>query len=97
SMPQGKVLSRVSTPEDVKRLTQKEQIELASAIRKALIASVTQTGGHLGASLGTVELAIALHYGFNSPKDKIVRDAGHLAYAHEMMTGRKDRFGTLRK
>ncbi len=97
SMPQGKVLSRVNTPEDVKRLSQKELIELASDIRKALIASVTQTGGHLGASLGTVELAIALHYVFNSPKDKIVWDVGHQAYAHKMMTGRKDRFGTLRK
>lgn len=97
SMPQGEVLSRVNTPADVKKLSQRELTQLAEDIRAALISSVTRTGGHLGASLGTVELAIALHYVFDSPKDKIVWDVGHQAYAHKMLTGRKDRFPTLRK
>jgi 1-deoxy-D-xylulose-5-phosphate synthase len=97
SMPQGEVLSRVNTPDDVKKLSNRELDQLADDIRAALIESVTKTGGHLGASLGTVELAIALHYVFTSPKDKIVWDVGHQAYAHKILTGRKDRFPTLRK
>lgn len=96
-MPQGKILSRVDSPDDVKRLTTRELTDLAADIRAALIDSVLRTGGHLGASLGTVELAIALHYVFDSPKDKIVWDVGHQAYAHKMLTGRKGRFGTLRQ
>lgn len=97
SMPQGEVLSRVNDPSDLKKLSTREMNQLADDIRAALIDSVTRTGGHLGASLGTVELAIALHYVFDSPKDKIVWDVGHQAYAHKMITGRKDRFPTLRK
>ncbi len=97
STPYGEVLSRVSTPDDVKKLSQRELRQLADDIRAMLIGSVTRTGGHLGASLGTVELAIALHYVFDSPKDKIVWDVGHQAYAHKLLTGRKDRFATLRK
>jgi 1-deoxy-D-xylulose-5-phosphate synthase len=97
STPQGIVLSRVNSPADVKKLSLRELNQLADDIRAMLIDSVVQTGGHLGASLGTVELAVALHHVFDSPKDKIVWDVGHQAYAHKMLTGRKDRFDTLRK
>jgi 1-deoxy-D-xylulose-5-phosphate synthase len=93
----GEVLSRISHPDDVRHLSHRELRQLADDIRAALIDSVVKTGGHLGASLGTVELAIALHHVFESPKDKIVWDVGHQAYAHKMLTGRKDRFHTLRK
>jgi 1-deoxy-D-xylulose-5-phosphate synthase len=97
SSPKGDVLARVNSPADLKKLTNRELNQLADNIRAFMIDSVVKTGGHLGASLGTVELAIALHYVFDSPKDKIVWDVGHQAYAHKMLTGRKDRFPTLRK
>lgn len=93
----GPVLSRVQSPDDVKKLSPSELTALASDIRKALIESVPKTGGHLGASLGPVELAIALHYVFSSPKDKIVWDVGHQAYAHKMLTGRVNGFPVLRQ
>ncbi len=97
SMPQGKVLSRIESPADLKECTSRELSQLAADVRAALISSVTETGGHLGASLGTVELTIALHYVFNSPLDKLVWDVGHQAYTHKLLTGRKEAFGTLRQ
>ncbi len=97
TMPQGEFLSRISSPADLKKLKPKELKQLAADVREALIDSVTRTGGHLGASLGTVELTIALHHVFNSPTDKIVWDVGHQAYTHKLLTGRKDVFGTLRQ
>lgn len=96
-MPQGKVLSRIQSPADLKGCTARELSQLAADVRAALIASVTETGGHLGASLGTVELTIALHYVFNSPLDKLVWDVGHQAYTHKLLTGRKEAFDTLRQ
>jgi len=96
-MPQGPILSRITTPGDLKSLKPRELAQLAADVRAGLIDSVTRTGGHLGASLGTVELTIALHYVFNSPRDKMVWDVGHQAYTHKLLTGRKDAFGTLRK
>ncbi len=91
------VLDSVSGPADLNEKSLRQLRDLAAEIRAELIGSVTQTGGHLGASLGTVELAIALHTVFDSPRDKIVWDVGHQAYAHKMLTGRRDRFATLRK
>jgi 1-deoxy-D-xylulose-5-phosphate synthase len=91
------LLDTVAQPADLKQRSIKELNALAQEIRDELIRSVTQTGGHLGASLGTVELAISLHYVFDSPRDKLVWDVGHQAYAHKMLTGRRDRFPTLRK
>ncbi len=91
------VLDSVSGPADLKGRSLRDLNQLAADIREELIQSVTQTGGHLGASLGTVELAIGLHYVFESPKDKIVWDVGHQAYTHKLLTGRRDRFPTLRK
>jgi 1-deoxy-D-xylulose-5-phosphate synthase len=97
TMPQGTVLSRIQSPADLKGLKTRELTQLAADVRAALIDSVTRTGGHLGASLGTVELTIALHYVFDSPKDKVVWDVGHQAYTHKLLTGRKEAFGTLRQ
>lgn len=93
----GPLLASIESPADVKNLTRKQLVELAAEIRAALIGSVTKTGGHLGASLGPVELAIAMHYVFESPKDKLVWDVGHQAYAHKMLTGRTHGFSVLRQ
>ncbi len=90
-------LDKVATPRDLNAMSTAELTQLAADIRQELISSVTRTGGHLGASLGTVELAVALHKVFDAPKDKIVWDVGHQAYAHKMLTGRRDRFPTLRQ
>ncbi|CAN5847239.1 1-deoxy-D-xylulose-5-phosphate synthase [soil metagenome] len=95
--PSTSILDAVSKPSDLKGKTVRELNQLALEIRDDLIANVTKTGGHLGASMGTVELAISLHYVFESPRDKIVWDVGHQAYAHKILTGRRDRFPTLRK
>ncbi len=93
----GSVLDSISAPADLKGRSLRDLNQLAADIREELIQSVTKTGGHLGASLGTVELAIGLHYVFESPRDKIVWDVGHQAYTHKLLTGRRDRFPTLRK
>ena len=90
-------LDRISGPEDLKALKPRELAALAADLRKELISTVTLTGGHLGASLGTVELAVALHAVFATPKDKLVWDVGHQAYVHKLLTGRRDRFNTIRQ
>ncbi|WP_459957765.1 1-deoxy-D-xylulose-5-phosphate synthase [Nocardia sp. IFM 10818] len=91
------VLSRVDTPEDLRRLSVPELNELAEEIREFLVRKVAVTGGHLGPNLGVVELTIALHRIFDSPADPIIFDTGHQAYVHKILTGRKDGFDTLRK
>ncbi|MFC1808908.1 1-deoxy-D-xylulose-5-phosphate synthase [Candidatus Omnitrophota bacterium] len=91
------VLDRVTIPEDLKKLTIDELRQLASDMRRFIVEGVSQHGGHLAANLGAVELTIALHYVLNSPRDKIVWDVGHQAYTHKILTGRKDRFSTLRQ
>ena len=91
------ILAQISSPKDLKGRPLSELNRLAAELRAELIGSVTKTGGHLGASLGTVELAIALHYVFETPRDKLVWDVGHQAYVHKMLTGRLDRFPTLRQ
>ena len=90
-------LDKINSPADLKRLPRSNLPGLAKEIRKIIVDVVSQTGGHLASSLGTVELAIALHYVFDAPKDKIVWDVGHQAYAHKLLTGRRNRFHTLRK
>jgi len=89
-------LDRIDSPADLKKLTLKEMEQLASEIRQKIIETVSKTGGHLAPSLGVVELTIAIHYVFDAPKDKIIWDVGHQAYAHKLITGRRDRFHTLR-
>ncbi|MCL6599842.1 MAG: 1-deoxy-D-xylulose-5-phosphate synthase [Alicyclobacillus macrosporangiidus] len=91
------LLEKVNEPSDVKRLTEAQLLQLASEIRAFLIESISKTGGHFGANLGVVELTLALHRVFDSPRDKIVWDVGHQAYVHKMLTGRREQFATLRQ
>lgn len=90
-------LDKIDGPEDLKALERSELPQVAKEIRKVIIETVSRTGGHLAPSLGVVELAIALHYVFDAPKDKIIWDVGHQAYAHKLLTGRRERFHTLRQ
>ncbi|MEI8173045.1 MAG: 1-deoxy-D-xylulose-5-phosphate synthase [Deltaproteobacteria bacterium] len=96
-MQKNSVLEKVAFPEDIKKLTLNELETLAAEIREEIIETVSKNGGHLASSLGTVELTLAIHYVFDTPKDKLIWDVGHQAYAHKIITGRKDRFHTLRK
>ena len=91
------ILPTLRGPADLRRLTEAELIALAAEIRETIIATVATTGGHLGSSLGVVELTIALHRLLESPRDRIVWDTGHQAYPHKLLTGRYERFGTLRQ
>ncbi len=91
------ILDKISKPEDLRKLTQEELADLSREIRDEIVNVVSQTGGHLASSLGVVELTIALHYAFDTPKDRLVWDVGHQAYAHKMLTGRRERFNTLRQ
>jgi 1-deoxy-D-xylulose-5-phosphate synthase len=90
------VLDRVKIPADLRQLPESELRALAEDVRRATIDAVAVTGGHLGSSLGVVELTVALHYVFDTPKDRIVWDVGHQAYPHKLLTGRRDRIKTLR-
>jgi 1-deoxy-D-xylulose-5-phosphate synthase len=92
-----KFLDKVNSPKDIKKFKVKELNGLSNDIRSFLIDSISKTGGHLAPNLGVVELTIALHYVFNSPKDKIIFDVGHQCYVHKILTGRKDKFNTLRQ
>ncbi|MFI5638339.1 1-deoxy-D-xylulose-5-phosphate synthase [Streptomyces goshikiensis] len=89
------LLTRIKGPRDLDRLSQEELTQLAAEIRSFLVDAVSKTGGHLGPNLGVVELTIALHRVFDSPKDKVLFDTGHQAYVHKLLTGRQD-FGDLR-
>jgi 1-deoxy-D-xylulose-5-phosphate synthase len=91
------ILATLTAPADLKRLSEAELNQLATDIRQTIITTVARTGGHLGSSLGVVEIAIALHRLLDSPRDRIVWDTGHQAYAHKLLTGRLGRFGTLRQ
>ncbi|MFA7184092.1 MAG: 1-deoxy-D-xylulose-5-phosphate synthase [Victivallales bacterium] len=90
------LLDTIQSPDDLKKLSVEELPALASEIREMLINTVSQTGGHLASNLGVVELTIALHYVFNTPKDKLVWDVGHQGYVHKLLTGRKELFKKLR-
>jgi 1-deoxy-D-xylulose-5-phosphate synthase len=91
------VLDRVTEPAQLRSLTDAELDQLAGELREKMIRTVQQTGGHLASSLGAVEIAIALHRVMDSPRDRIVWDTGHQAYAHKLLTGRVDVFGSLRQ
>ena len=92
-----KFLNNINFPKDIKKLSQKELKKLAQEVREEMISAVSETGGHLGAGLGVVELSVVLHYVFNTPNDKLIWDVGHQSYPHKILTGRKDRIRTLRK
>lgn len=91
------MLSNISSPKDIKRLNNKQLNILGSQIRSFLIDKLSRTGGHLASNLGVVELTLALHYCFDTPKDKIVWDVGHQSYVHKILTGRQEGFSNLRK
>src|SRR5215204_5416418 len=92
----GKLLASVNSPADVKKLDQAELVQLCDELRHFIIDLVSVKGGHFGASLGVVELTVALHYVFNTPYDQLVWDVGHQAYGHKILTGRRKVFHTNR-
>ncbi len=91
------ILNKVNKPEDLKSLSLQDMIQLCSDLRSFIIRAVAENPGHLGASLGVIELTIALHYVFDTPKEPIIWDVGHQAYAHKILTGRKNQFHTNRR
>tara|TARA_Y100001958_G_scaffold75312_1_gene50769 strand:+ start:1268 stop:3181 length:1914 start_codon:yes stop_codon:yes gene_type:complete len=92
-----KILDKINFPSDVRKLSKSDLKILANEVRTEMIDAVSETGGHLGAGLGVVELTVALHYIFDTPNDKLIWDVGHQTYPHKILTGRKDKIRTLRK
>lgn len=92
-----KYLDKINSPDDLKKIDEAELPELAQEIREVLIDTVSKTGGHLASNLGVVELTLAIHRVFDSPRDRIVWDVGHQAYTHKLITGRYDKFSTIRQ
>jgi 1-deoxy-D-xylulose-5-phosphate synthase len=95
--PNTPLLDTVSLPDELRRLDKSQLAQLAEELRHETISAVSVTGGHLGAGLGVVELTVALHYVFDTPRDKLIWDVGHQAYPHKILTGRRDRIRTLRQ
>lgn len=95
--PKTPLLDRVAGPADLRRMTDDELTALSGELRTELISAVSETGGHLGSSLGVVELTVAIHAVFNTPMDKLIWDVGHQCYPHKILTGRRDRIRTLRQ
>ncbi|MDE3176604.1 MAG: 1-deoxy-D-xylulose-5-phosphate synthase, partial [Pseudomonadota bacterium] len=95
--PSTPLLDRVETPEDLRRLNPGDLRQLADELRAETISAVSVTGGHLGAGLGVVELTVALHYVFDTPRDRLIWDVGHQAYPHKILTGRRDAITTIKK
>ena len=91
------LLSKISDPSDIRKLKPEELVQLSAELRQFIIDVVSSNPGHFGASLGVVELTVALHYVYNTPYDKIIWDVGHQAYGHKILTGRRDKFHTNRK
>ena len=91
------ILQSINSPKDVRQLNLNELEQLAANIREEIVETVSKTGGHLAPNLGVVELTLALHYVFNTPADKLIWDVGHQAYTHKIVTGRKDKFHTIRQ
>ncbi|WP_375416973.1 1-deoxy-D-xylulose-5-phosphate synthase [uncultured Hymenobacter sp.] len=93
----GPLLAQIDSPDDLKKLTPEQLVQLADELRQFIVDSVSIYGGHFGASLGVVELTVALHYVFNTPHDQLVWDVGHQAYGHKILTGRREQFPTNRR
>ena len=93
----SKLLEQINYPADLRKLKKEQLVQVSSELREELVNVVSETGGHLGAGLGVVELTIAIHYVFNTPRDKLVWDVGHQCYPHKIITGRKNLIKTLRK
>ncbi len=94
---QTPLLDTINSPKELRRLSEKELVQLAGELREDMVQMVSKTGGHLGAGLGVVELSIALHYVFDTPKDRLVWDVGHQSYPHKILTKRRGKMGTLRQ
>ncbi len=92
-----KILPNISSPEDIRSFSNKELADLCTELRSYTIETITEIGGHLAPTLGVIELTVALHYVFNTPRDKLVWDVGHQGYAHKLLTGRFEEFPTIRK
>ena len=91
------ILGQIDCPEDLKKIPENKMPELCSELRDFLVENVNRTGGHLASNLGVVELSVALHRVFSTPKDHIIFDVGHQSYVHKILTGRRDSFDTLRQ
>src|SRR5665213_1653401 len=91
------ILDRIDSPSDLRALSAEELTELSAEIRQFIVSAVTTTGGHLGSNLGVVELTLALHRTFDSPRDVLLWDTGHQAYVHKLVTGRREAFTHLRQ
>ena len=96
-MSKTPLLDTVASPEDLRRLPESDLPQLAEELRRETVDAVSVTGGHLGAGLGVVELTVALHWIFDTPRDRLVWDVGHQSYPHKILTGRRDRIRTLRQ
>jgi len=94
---QTPLLDTIHLPADLRKLSKKKLTQVADELRRETISAVSVTGGHLGAGLGVVELTVALHYVFDTPRDRLIWDVGHQAYPHKILTGRRDRIRTLRQ
>ena len=94
--PHTPILDRINTPEDMKNLSDPELFTLADELRAETISVVSETGGHLGAGLGVVELTTAIHAVFDTPKDRLIWDVSHQCYPHKILTGRRDKMRTIR-
>src|ERR1700674_4249438 len=92
-----KLLQSINSPADLRRLKPEELHEVADEIGQYILETMSRVGGHTGASLGAVELAVALHYAFDTPHDRLVWDVGHQAYAHKILTGRRDLLPTIKQ
>ena len=92
-----KFLDKINFPSDLRKLSENDLKDVSDEVRKEMISAVSETGGHLGAGLGVVELTVALHYVFDTPNDKLIWDVGHQAYPHKILTGRKNKIRTLRQ
>jgi 1-deoxy-D-xylulose-5-phosphate synthase len=93
----GELLQNINSPADLKKLSREQLVQVSDELRQYIVDVVSVYGGHFGASLGVVELTVALHYVFNTPYDQLVWDVGHQAYGHKILTGRRDNFKTNRK
>ncbi|HUH41003.1 MAG TPA: 1-deoxy-D-xylulose-5-phosphate synthase N-terminal domain-containing protein, partial [Castellaniella sp.] len=91
------LLGRIASPDDVRRLDRRELKNLATELRAFVLESVSRTGGHLSSNLGTVELTLALHYVFDTPRDRLIWDVGHQSYPHKILTGRRQQMAGLRQ
>src|SRR5450432_321994 len=91
------LLDSIHSPADIKKFSMAELESLAQEIRERLILTLSKTGGHLGPNLGVVELTLAMHYVFDTPSDKFVFDVSHQTYIHKLLTGRRERFDTMRQ